>query len=342
MSTRLRDKITARIRERGPLPFDEFMETALYDSDDGFFAGASPARPEGHFVTSPHLSPVFEGLLAAQARDAWHTMERPDPFVVVDLGAGEGVLARGIATAATSDEAFARALRVVAVERGEIAAKHLASSGLTVATSLADLEPFTGVVFANELFDNVPFSLFADDEEIMITEEGDRLIWQPREWRSLRPVSKRSGEIVDQVGRTLARGYVLIFDYGFSGNEEPETVRGYRGHRLVKELLDEPGSSDITGPVDFDALAAHARSNGLQVWGPVSQRDALMALGYRATLDRMRADQQQREQGGAWRGAIEVYAERGQAAMLVDPAGLGGLKVLALGTKGLPAPRALS
>src|SRR5438270_618490 len=198
------------------------MEAALYDSDDGFFAGVSPARQEGHFVTSPHLSPVFTGLLAVQARDAWHTMDRPDPFVVVDLGAGEGALARGIATAAESDEVFARA------------------------------------------------------------------------------------------------------------------------QHLVEEVLESPGSSDITGPVDFDALAARARENGLQAWGPTSQRDALMALGYRATLDHMRADQQQREQAGTWRTAIEVYGERGQAAMLVDLAGLGGLKVLALGTAGLPAPRALS
>jgi len=342
VSSRLRDKIIARIRERGPLPFDEFMEAALYDSDDGFFAGVSPARQEGHFVTSPHLSPVFTGLLAVQARDAWHTMDRPDPFVVVDLGAGEGALARGIATAAESDEVFARALHVVAVERGETAAKYLASSGLTVSTSLVDLEPFTGIVFANELFDNVPFRLFSDDREIMVTEKGDRLIWQPREWRSLRPVSNKAAEIIDQIGRTVAQGYAIIFDYGFAGAEEPESVRGYRAHHLVEEVLESPGSSDITGPVDFDALAARARENGLQAWGPTSQRDALMALGYRATLDHMRADQQQREQAGTWRTAIEVYGERGQAAMLVDLAGLGGLKVLALGTAGLPAPRALS
>ena len=67
-----------------------------------------------------------------------------------------------------------------------------------------------------------------------------------------------------------------------------------------------------------------------------------MALGYRATLDRMRTDQSDKERAGEWRTAIEYYGERGQAAMLVDPAGLGGLKVLALGTEGLPAPRAVS
>src|SRR5207248_1905041 len=163
-------------------------------------------------------SPVFAGLLAAQARDAWHSMAKPDPFTVVDLGAGEGTLARGIETASGSDEDFAGTMEVVAVEKGEVAANHLADSGLKTARS-----------------------------------------------------------------------------------------------------LDDPGSSDITGPVDFDALTARARANGLETWGPASQRDALMALGYRATLDRMRADQQQQEQAGEWRTAIEYYGERGQAAMLVDP-----------------------
>jgi len=323
------------------MPFDEFMELALYDPDDGFFSSASPARPEGDFVTSPPLSPVFAGLLAVQARAAWDAMGKPDPFTVVDLGAGEGALARGIETAARSDDEFARALQVVAVERGEVAANHLAASGLKTASSLADVEPLTGVIIANELFDNVPYRLFAGDDEIKITEEGDRLIWQPLPPASTRPVSPRSLDLIDHIARALKRGYAFIIDYGFTGNEEVERTRGYREHRLVTDVLDDPGSSDITGPVDFDALAARASANGLQTWGPVSQRDALMALGYRATLDRMRADQQLQEQAGEWRAAIAYYGERGQAAMLVDPAGLGSLKMLVLGTDGLPEPRAL-
>ena len=237
---------------------------------------------------------------------------------------------------------FARALQVVAIERGEVAANHLAEGGLKTSRSLQDVEPFTGVIIANELFDNVPFKLFADREEIAVSEDGASLILQPLPPTSIRPVSPRSLDLIDQIARSLNRGYAFILDYGFTGDEEPEATRGYREHRLVTDVLEDPGASDITGPVDFDALAARARSNGLQTWGPVSQRDALMALGYRATLDRMRDDQRQREQAGEWRTAIEYHGERGQAAMIVDPAGLGSLKVVALGTEGLPKPRALS
>jgi SAM-dependent MidA family methyltransferase len=285
---------------------------------------------------------VFAGLLTVQTRDVWIAMGKPQPFTVVDLGAGEGALARGIVTAAASDTEFARALQVLAVERGEMAATHLANTGLPIARTIDDIETFTGVLIANELFDNVPFKLFGGDGEIRIAEEGDGLIWQPPPPASIRPVSPRSLDLIDQIARALKHGYAFIIDYGFTGAEEPETTRGYREHRLVTDVLEDPGATDITGPVDFDALAARAREAGLQTWGPVLQRDALMALGYRATLDRMRADQQQREETGEWRAAIEYYGERGQAAMLVDPAGLGSLKVLALGTEGLPEPRALS
>jgi NADH dehydrogenase [ubiquinone] 1 alpha subcomplex assembly factor 7 len=342
VSDRLRDRLIARIREQGPLPFDEFMEAALYDPEDGFFSSVSPARPEGHFVTSPHLSPVFAGLLTVQVRDAWNSLGRPDPFTIVDLGAGEGALARGMLTASATDEDFARALHVIAVERSEIARNALRSSGLTVAAQLQDVEPFTGIVIANELFDNVPFRLFADDTEVTITVEGDRLIWQPLAMSEIRPASPASDQIIAEIERVLQPGYALIIDYGFAGEERPETMRGYRDHHLVEDVLEDPGSNDVTGPVDFDALAARATKNGLQAWGPVSQRDAMMALGYRATLDRMRADQAEKELTGEWRTAIEYYGERGQAAMLVDPAGLGGLKVLALGTDGLPVPLAVA
>ncbi|MGZ4208373.1 MAG: SAM-dependent methyltransferase [Actinomycetota bacterium] len=341
MSDRLRARLVERIRTSGPLRFDEFMEAALYDPDDGFFSGESPARAEGDFVTSPHISPVFAGLLAVQARDAWETIGRPDAFTVVDLGAGEGALARGIVSAAQSDEIFARALHVVAVERGEVARRALQSSGLTVAARIEDVEPFDGMLVANEVFDNVPFRLYRGETEILIDAENERLVARATSDGPERPVSPQSDALVDGIARALRRGYALIVDYGFAPGEDPEAVRGYRAHRLVDDLLADPGDTDITGPADFDAIASRAREAGLQVWGPVSQRDALMALGYRATLDRMRIEQTEKERAGEWRTAIGYFGERGQAAMLVDPTGLGGLKVLALGTEGLPAPRAV-
>jgi SAM-dependent MidA family methyltransferase len=329
------------------------MEAALYDPDDGFFSAESPARPEGHFVTSAHVSPVFAGLLAVQLREVWRELSEPPHFTVADVGAGDGTLARRLIDSAGSDASFARALRVVAVERGRGARASLARPGVEIAESIDEVEPFEGAIIANELFDNVPFRIVRPQGkavvELVIEIEDDRLVEREApaelpasiEVSSEQPVSYASLDLIDGFARVLSRGYVFIFDYGFAGDEQPEPIRGYALHRMVDDLLADPGATDITGPVDFDELARRATERGLQTWGPVSQRDALMALGYRPTLDRMRAEQAELEQKGETQKALAYFGERGQAAMLVDPAGLGGLKLLALGTKDLPAPAAV-
>jgi len=353
----LRARLIERIRSSGPLRFDEFMEAALYDPEDGFFSGTSPVGEGAHFVTSAHVSPVFAGLLAVQVRDAWRALGEPRSFTVADVGSGDGTLARQLIEALKGEAGLARALRVVAVERGRGARANLARLGLSVSESVSDLEPFEGVVIANELFDNVPFRLFrrhrgGEVVEVLISELDQRLVERSApaqvplsietgtdgEW----PVSERALDVVDEFARVLSRGYAFIFDYGFIAGEAPEAVRGYALHRMISDLLADPGASDVTGPVDFSALRSRAQASGLQTWGPVSQRDALMALGYRPTLDRMRAQQTELEQAGDSRTALAYFGERGQAAMLVDPVGLGGLKVLALGTAGLSAPLLVS
>lgn len=133
------------------------------------------------------MGPLF-GAVLARALDAWWAEAgRPDPFVVVEAGAGAGTLARHVLGAGP---ACAPALRYVLVERsqglrarqaaglplerpaavlgpvgsgddgpGDDAASTLGTGPL--ATSLPDLpaQPFAGVVLANELLDNLPFLL---------------------------------------------------------------------------------------------------------------------------------------------------------------------------------------
>lgn len=160
------------------------MELALYDRHGGFFSSGGGAGRRGDFLTSPEVGTLF-GAVLARALDAWWAeMGRPDPFVVVEVGAGSGTLASSILAAGPS---CGPALRYVLVERSaalrEAQAARLAleapaavvgpsgpdgdgdmAGGQGVgplATSLTDLpaQPFVGVVLANELLDNLPFLL---------------------------------------------------------------------------------------------------------------------------------------------------------------------------------------
>jgi SAM-dependent MidA family methyltransferase len=88
-------------------------------------------------------------------------------------------------------------------------------------------------------------------------------------------------------------------------------------------------------------VADVARRAGLQTWGPLSQRDALLALGYRLWTSGVRTRQAQAEAAGEWRTANRLFEERSRASILIDPGKLGGLWVVAFGTEGLPPPAAV-
>ena len=90
----LADKLRARIRTDGPMPFEDYMAACLYDEDFGFFTtGPLRSVKSGDFLTSPEVSPWFGRMLARfVAKEQRRT--GADPFLVVEVGAGSGSLLR--------------------------------------------------------------------------------------------------------------------------------------------------------------------------------------------------------------------------------------------------------
>src|SRR4030088_2544289 len=113
--TPLGARLVERIPRQGPIPFDAFVDAALSDPVDGFFArGRGAGRAGRDFVTSPEVGSLFGALVARALDDAWESLGSPDPYLVVDAGAGSGRAPRDVLRAAPR---CARALRLVLVER---------------------------------------------------------------------------------------------------------------------------------------------------------------------------------------------------------------------------------
>ncbi|MBI2710416.1 MAG: SAM-dependent methyltransferase [Actinobacteria bacterium] len=175
--------LEARIRRRGPVPFDEVVELALYDAVHGFYATGGAAGRRGDFVTSPEVGPLFGVVVARFLDEEWLRLGRPDPFVVAEAGAGAGTLAVAVLAA---EPACAAALRYVLVERSApLRARHAEHLRLTPpavalaptvpgedgeprpvpddpgphVVSLGSLPSVDGpvLVIANELLDNLAF-----------------------------------------------------------------------------------------------------------------------------------------------------------------------------------------
>jgi len=79
------------------ITFAQFMELALYHPEWGYYAtNRAQAGIQQDFFTSAHLGRDFGELLAVQFAEIWERLGRPQPFTLVEMGAGQGLLVQDI------------------------------------------------------------------------------------------------------------------------------------------------------------------------------------------------------------------------------------------------------
>lgn len=256
-SARLRARIRDAVRAAGgALPFDRFMELALYAPGLGYYAaGAMKLGPAGDFVTAPELSPLFGRCVATQCAEVLEALGGGD---LLELGAGSGALAAellaALAAAGHLPERYLIlepspdfAERQRALIAGRVPA--LADRVQWVAEPPAGLR---GLVIANEVLDAMPVHRFcvpagtppsdiaAAVQEVLVCDADSGLREATREPVSTglatgvaaldlpaeslargicSEINLRLGPWVRMLGEHLAAGMLLFVDYGYPRRE---------------------------------------------------------------------------------------------------------------------------
>lgn len=333
------DEVRAAIDAAGgAVPFQQFQRLALY-GEAGFYrrAGGRAGR-RGDFLTSPEVGPLFGAIVARYIDAVWGSVGRPDPFTVVDAGAGPGTLARAVLAASPE---CGRALRYLAVETSA-AQRNQHPDGVESQAELPR-EPFDGIVVANELLDNVPFRLCVFDggwREAFVTsapgggfaevlsapfDPVPRALPARARHGARAPLVDGAVEWIGRARRLLRSGSLLVVDYTrpttteFGDEPWREWLRTYRGHERGGHYLDAPGAQDITVDVPLDQLpepdTLRTQAQFLRLHGI----DDLVTQGRAAWAT------------GAAVGGLDALRMRSrvrEAEALLDPAGLGGFTVL--------------
>jgi len=351
----LQAELEELLAHAGPITFAHYMEFALYHPRFGYYAHRVPGRGVT-YATSASVGPRFGRYIARELQAMWEALDRPDPFVVTEFGAGYAGLASA-ALGVTGPMRDALSWRIVEQfdEIAELQRRCLGAQAASVEWRRSLEGPAaTGCVLANEVLDNFAFHRFEVAEggiqEVYVTAGSDGLteVLGPVSSEDLlehvRPVADRLvpghrfeitpgiGNWCGQVGRYLERGYLLVVDYG---DEEPDIWRrgpegtlrtyGYPGRRAAP--LVDPGYQDITADVDFSALDRQARRAGFDFELLTLQGYWLASLGAAAEADDLQAEAQIATAFGCHGDARTLRNERDQILRLTDTAGLGGCLV---------------
>jgi SAM-dependent MidA family methyltransferase len=216
------------IQTHGRITFAEFMQVCLYSRQGGFYASRS-RRIGAHFGTSPTSHPAFGALIARQLEQMWRIVGAPPVFHLIEVGSGDGALARSIVDACRREApGLARALHYVAsdyapcwprlsgdtVDRNKASGMWLSSSGPGAtpglqqvgAVGLRAFRNVVGCVLSNELIDNFPVHRFAIQggkvREVFVTLAGENLTEVLGE-----PSSPRIEDRLTGLGLSLTDGY---------------------------------------------------------------------------------------------------------------------------------------
>ncbi len=356
-STPLARVVREEIEQSGPITFERFMALALGHPRHGYYSREQVVwGAQGDYETSPEVHPIFGYLWAQQIEQCWQQLDRPDPFHLIEPGAGSGRFALDILTwlrerapqcaAATHLTLLDGHPLRLAQQRRLLEAGGVDAEYALVDEWLADREAVTGVVISNEFFDALPVHL--------VERRGEAL----REWH----VALEDGELVFELGpastpeidacfarlgllpgdgcraelclaapammRAMAArldgGYLITIDYGKEADDlyaswrRMGTLMAFRSHSPQPDPLASPGLLDLTAHVDFTSLAAAAQQ--FESAATVSQAEALTAIGIGEALEASR--------GRAGDDLARFAADRRAVETLLDPAGLGRIRVL--------------
>jgi SAM-dependent MidA family methyltransferase len=344
----LHHKLIERIRAGGPITFAAYMNACLYDPEFGYYSGAIDRR-RADYYTSVDISPVFGRLVARQLEEMWRVLARPAQFTIVDGGAAAGALARHILDFAEERlPEFYSALHYFAVEisasRRELAQAALAHHSSAGRASIgAEIPSFDcGCIFSNELVDALPVHRVAMTaeglREIFVDADGDRFVERELppssseipEFFSRQDVTLHLGQQaecglaacrwIEDVGRKIARGFVLTVDYGHEARELFDerhmdgSLLAYSRHRVSEDFYRTPGEQDLTSHANFTALDIWGRAAGLERLGLVSQTRFLLGLAGSNNFADLELD--------GW-SELEKTRARLSFQNLVNPEGLG-------------------
>ena len=345
--------------------FAEYMGLALYHQHYGYYAKAVSIGSEGDFFTSASLGKDFGELLGIQLAEMWHNLGCPNPFCVVEMGAGNGELAQDILNFWQSDayKDLVKALKYIIIEQSprlieqqQKLLKAFAHLDLTW-KNWSDLAEDTieGCFLSNELVDAFPVHLVQKEagklkevylsiKDQKLTEITDRLSTEeltayfalmgvdllqqeyPEGYRT--EVNLQALDWLKTVATKLQRGYVLTIDYGYSAEKY---YRPTRDQGTLQCYYQHRRHNNPYGNLGHQDITAHVNFTALERYGTSYGLDKIGFTQQGLFLMALGLGDRLNELSSGKFTVAEIFKRRDALHQLIEPTGLGGYGVLIQG-----------
>ena len=349
----LAERLRRRVVREGPVTFRDWMAAALYDEREGYYRRRGHARwgRAGDYRTSPERTPLFAATFARYFASLYEELGSPPVLHLFEAGGGAGHFAAGLLGTLRRDAPHVYdALRYVFDEASEDARERAALllepfSDRVEFRPLAEMAepPAVAVVFSNELLDALPVHRVRVSggrlRELFVGAGPDGRF----AWVELEPSTPRLAEHFARLGVALAegqtaevcldadewvagaarlvrRGLLVSVDYGATSEElygaphrRDGTLRAFRGHAFVDDVLAEPGRQDLTASVNWTQVREAGERAGLRTLRFEPQDAFLLRAGLLEQLE---------TESAAARDEAEVARLRLGAREMVLPGGM--------------------
>ena len=299
----LEERLRERIRREGPISFYEWMKSALYDERDGYYCRRDRVRQgrHGDYRTAPEMSPLFGAAFANYFMKSYFDLGAPPSWTIVEMGSGTGDFAHDVlrslqinfpnvfsATQYIIDELSADA-QSQALSKLAPFKDHLQFRALS---ELREPLPHA-LIFSNELLDAFPVQRVIgrgdDVKELRVAlDDAGKFAWV--EYKLAGPLAEycdqiklqlaegqiyevnlRAEEFLSLAAKSIDQGLLITVDYGAERHEllsDPNrfsgTLRAFRQHQFVDDILSCPGEYDLTTTVDWTQIIEAGQRHGLE------------------------------------------------------------------------------
>ncbi len=284
------------------ITFAEYMDMVLYHPQYGYYSSDVKIGFRGSdFFTSASLGADFGELLARQFYQMWEILDQPIYFSLVEMGAGQGILASHILNYIKQEYPdFFAAVKYIIVEKSSTLKQEqqqLLQDFSVKWCNLEEIEPksLTGCCFSNELLDAFPVHQFTleagelreiyvtivenNSQPIFIEVIGEPSTPQLAEYFDLVGINLSQNtyengyrseinlaalDWLSIVADCLERGYVLTIDYGYHADRyyHPQRRRGTLQCYYQHRHHDNPYVN-----IGRQDITAHVDFTALSVWG---------------------------------------------------------------------------